>query len=310
MNRRVTSLLLCLFLACLQPCICSAEKEQPKSIIVTVNGKPITQEMLVRKLKNITNQNKETFNAMKQEIIDQMITDILIEEFIDKQGLIVTPEEIEREIRQIKNTISGNQKDDVPSLERILSSIGSDIDEFKRSMKYSIALEKYFLKKLDDTALKKYFEENQGVFNGEAVKVSHILIDTRNMRSEKEFAQALEQIKNIKKEIEQGGAFEEIARKYSDCPTANNGGDLGFIQRKGNFSKSFLDTAFSLKVGQLSGPVQTEYGYHLIKVTEKKEGSPVRFDDVREKVRLEALDAEILALLNQLRHEATIVYNN
>lgn len=309
MNRRVASLL-CLFLACLQPCICSAEKEQPKSIIVTVNGKPITQEMLVRKLKNITNQNKETFNAMKQEIIDQMITDILIEEFIDKQGLIVTPEEIEREIRQIQNTISGNQKDDVPSLERILSSIGSDIDEFKRSMKYSIALEKYFLKKLDDTALKKYFEENQGVFNGEAVKVSHILIDTRNMKSEKEFAQALEQIKNIKKEIEQGGAFEEIARKYSDCPTANNGGNLGFIQRKGNFSKSFLDTAFSLKVGQLSGPVQTEYGYHLIKVTEKKEGSPVRFDDVREKVRLEALDAEILALLNQLRHEATIVFNN
>lgn len=266
--------------------------------------------MLVRKLKNITNQNKETFNAMKQEIIDQMITDILIEEFIDKQGLIVTSEEIEREIRQIQNTISGNQKDDVPSLERILSSIGSDIDEFKRSMKYSIALEKYFLKKLDDTALKRYFEENQGVFNGEAVKVSHILIDTRNMKSEKEFAQALEQIKNIKKEIEQGGAFEEIARKYSDCPTANNGGNLGFIQRKGNFSKSFLDTAFSLKVGQLSGPVQTEYGYHLIKVTEKKEGSPVRFDDVREKVRLEALDAEILALLNQLRHEATIVFNN
>lgn len=309
MNRRVASLL-CLFLACLQPCICSAEKEQPKSIIVTVNGKPITQEMLVRKLKNITNQNKETFDAMKQEIIDQMITDILIEEFIDKQGLIVTPEEIDREIRQIKNTISGDKKDDVPSLERILSSIGSDIDEFKRSMKYSIALEKYFLKKLDDTALKRYFEENQGVFNGEAVKVSHILIDTRNMKSEKEFAQALEQIKNIKKEIEQGGAFEEIARKYSDCPTANNGGNLGFIQRKGNFSKSFLDTAFSLKVGQLSGPVKTEYGYHLIKVTEKKEGSPVRFDDVREKVRLEALDTEILALLNQLRHEATIVFNN
>ncbi|BBO17586.1 peptidylprolyl isomerase [Candidatus Brocadia pituitae] len=309
MNRRVASLL-CLFLACLQPCICSAEKEQPKSIIVTVNGKPITQEMLVRKLKNITNQNKETFDAMKQEIIDQMITDILIEEFIDKQGLIVTPEEIDREIRQIKNTISGDKKDDVPSLERILSSIGSDIDEFKRSMKYSIALEKYFLKKFDDTALKRYFEENQGVFNGEAVKVSHILIDTRNMKSEKEFAQALEQIKNIKKEIEQGGVFEELARKYSDCPTANNGGDLGFIQRKGNFSKSFLDTAFSLKVGQLSGPVKTEYGYHLIKVTEKKEGSPVRFDDVREKVRLEALDTEILALLNQLRHEATIVFNN
>lgn len=308
MNKPAAALL-CLFLACLQPDTCSAEKEQLKSIIVTVNGKPITQEMLVHRLKNVTNQDPETFNTMKQEIIDQMITDILIEEFIDKQGLIVTPEEIEREIRQIKNTISDSQKDDAPSLEKILSSIGSDINEFKRSMKYSIALEKYFHKKLDDTALKTYFEENKGVFNGEAVKVSHILIDTRDMKSEKELAQALEQIKNIKKEIEQGGVFEEIARKYSDCPTAQNGGNLGFIQRKGNFSTSFLDTAFSLKSGQLSGPVQTEYGYHLIKVTEKKEGAPVRFEDVREKVRLEALDAEILKLLNHLRQEATIVSN-
>lgn len=308
MNKRAVPLI-GLLLTCLQLTAISAEKEPLKSTIATVNGKAITEEMLFSRMKNMRNLDPETFNAMKQEIADQMITDILIEEFIDKQGLIVTPEEIEREIGQIKSTISSSRKDDSQSLEYILSSIGSDIDEFKRSMKHSIALEKYFHNKLDDTTLKKYFGENKGVFDGEAVKVSHILIDTRDMKSEKEIAQALEQIKNIKKEIEQGGSFEELARKYSDCPTAQKGGDLGFIQRKGNFAKAFLDTAFSLKAGQLSGPVQTEYGYHLIKVTEKKEGAPIRFDDVREQVRLAALDAEILKLLNHLRQEATIVLN-
>ncbi|KKO18056.1 MAG: hypothetical protein DCC43_11815 [Candidatus Brocadia sp.] len=298
-----------LLLICLHLPVFSAEKEPPKDIIATVNGKPVTAEMVSGRMKNVTSRDTETFSAMKQEITDQIITDILIDEFIDKQGIIVAPEEIEREIGQIKNTVSGGQKGDSQSLERILSAIGSDIDEFKKSLKHSIALERFFHKKLTDTALKKYFEENKGVFNGEAVKVSHILIDTRDMKSEKEHAQALERIKNIKKEIDLGGAFEEIARKYSDCPTAQDGGNLGFIQRKENFAKAFLDTAFSLRVGQVSGPVQTEYGYHLIKVTEKKEGAPVRFDDVREKVRLEALDAEILKLLNQLRQEATIILN-
>lgn len=306
MNRRAASLIF-LIVTCLQPYAFAAEREELKSIVATVNGKQITQEMVAEKLKNITNTDPAALISMKREIIDQMITDILTEEFVDKQGLIVAPEEIEREIGQIKNTISGNQKYDNQSLEQILTSIGSDINEFKRGIKYSIALEKYFHRKLDDTTLRKYFDENKGVFNGETVKVSHILIDTRNMKTEKEFTQALERIKSIKKEIDQGITFEEAARKYSDCPSAQNGGDLGFIQRKGNFAKAFLDTAFSLKVGQISGPVQTEYGYHLIKVTEKKEGAPIRFDDVREKVRLEALDAEILKLLDQLRREARIV---
>ncbi|OOP57740.1 MAG: hypothetical protein AYP45_01845 [Candidatus Brocadia carolinensis] len=306
MNRRAASLIF-LIVTCLQPYTFAAEREELKSIVATVNGKQITQEMVAEKLKNITSTDPATLISMKREIIDQMITDILTEEFVDKQGLIVAPEEIEREIGQIKNTISGNQKYDNQSLEQILTSIGSDINEFKRGIKYSIALEKYFHRKLDDTTLRKYFDENKGVFNGETVKVSHILIDTRNMKTEKEFTQALEHIKSIKKEIDQGMTFEEAARKYSDCPSTQNGGDLGFIQRKGNFAKAFLDTAFSLKVGQISGPVQTEYGYHLIKVTEKKEGAPIRFDDVREKVRLEALDAEILKLLDQLRREARIV---
>lgn len=102
----------------------------------------------------------------------------------------------------------------------------------------------------------------------------------------------------------------KLQKKYSNCPSAQNGGNLGFIQRKGNFAKSFLDTAFSLKVDQVSEPVQTEYGYHLIKVTEKKEGTNIQFEDVREKVRIEMLDAEILKLLDRLRKEAKIVMNH
>ncbi len=301
--------LVCLVLVFLQPHTCSAEKEQSGNIVATVNGKKITQEVLVDRLKMFTDTTPETAASMRQEILDQLITDILLDEFIDKQGLIVSSDEIEREVDRIRNTINSNQKNTIQSLEQILVSISSSIDEFKKSIKYSIALEKYFHNRFDDKTLQKYFDENKSLFNGETVKVSHILIDTRNMKAAEELSHALEQIKTIKREIDRGVPFDEGAKKYSNCPSAQNGGDLGFIQRKGTFAKPFLDTAFSLKAGQVSEPVQTEYGYHLIKVTDKKEGDNIQFDDVRQKVRLEAVDAEILKLIDRLHKEAKIVLN-
>ncbi len=306
MNKSFISLLF-FALILFQLNVFSAEEKSQNGIVAVVNGKKIRQEDISHRMKNFTSADPETQNAIKQEIIDQMITDILLEEFIDKQGIVVTTREIERELDQIRINITGNQRDATQSLEQVLMSIGSDVSEFKKSIKHSIALEKYFTNKLDDRALERYFEENKSLFNGESVKVSHILIDTRNMKTGEEFSHALDQIREIKKEIDQGAAFDESAKKYSDCPSALHGGDLGFIQRKGNLAKSFLDVAFSLRPGQISEPVQTEYGYHLIMVTDKKQGLPVQFMDVKEKVHLEVMDEEIIKLLDRLRKEAQIV---
>ena len=310
MKRHFIPLLSCLLIISFLRGAPSAEKKQEnEAVLATVNGKKITYKDIATRLNTFENVDTETLNSIKQEIIDQLITDILLEEFIDKQGLIVVPEEIEREVNQVRATITGNQKDSGQSLEKVLASIGSDMGEFKRGIKHSLALEKYFNNKLDDKTLEKYFEANRSLFNGESLKVSHILIDTRNMKTQEELSHALEQIKSIKKEIDQGAAFDEMAKKYSNCPSANNGGDLGFIQRKGNLAKSFLDTAFSLQTGQISEPVQTEFGYHLIKVTEKKEGVSIKFGEVKDKVRLAALDDETLRLLSHLRKTAHIVIN-
>jgi len=310
MKRYFIPLLSCLLVISFLRGTFSAEKKHPhEEVIATVNGKKITQADLANRLETYGNADAETLDTIKQEILDQLITDILLEEFIDRQGLVVASEEIEREVDQVRSNITGNQKDSGQSLEKVLAAIGSNIGEFKRSIKHSLALEKYFNNKLDDRTLEKYFDGNENLFNGESVKVSHILIDTRNMKTQEELSHALEQIKSIRKEIDIGAAFDEMANKYSNCPSAQNGGDLGFIQRKGNLARSFSDTAFSLRIGQVSEPVQTEYGYHLIKVTEKKEGVNVKFGDVKQKVRLAVLDEETLKLLSQLHKAAQIVIN-
>ncbi|MEK7805846.1 MAG: peptidylprolyl isomerase [Planctomycetota bacterium] len=310
MKRYFIPLLSCLLvISFLRGALSAEKKHQNEEVLATVNGKKITQADLANRLETFRNTDAETLNTLKQEIIDQLITDILLEEFIDRQGLVVAPEEIEREVNQIRSNITGNQKDSGQSLEKVLAAIGSNMGEFKRSIKHSLALGKYFNNKIDDRTLEKYFDGNKSLFNGESVKVSHILIDTRDMKTQEELSHALEQIKSIKKEIDIGAAFDEMAKKYSNCPSAQNGGDLGFIQRKGNLAKSFSDAAFSLRIGQVSEPVQTEYGYHLIKVTEKKEGAHVKFGDVKEKVKLAVLDEETLKLLSQLHKAAQIVIN-
>lgn len=307
--KKLVALLICLVLAVFLQNALSAKDTFQNNVVATVNGRRITQEDIAGRLENFNDIDAETVNTMKQEIIDQLITDILLDDFIDKQGLLVTQKEIETEVDQIGKNITGNDTPDVRALEQVLISIGSNLGEFKKSIKHSIALEKYFHNKLDDKTLEKFFEENQNIFNGESIRISHILIDTGGKEGQEGFSQALKQINNIKREIDRGAAFDEMAKKYSNCPSAQNGGDLGYIQRKGSLAKPFLDRAFSLSVGQVSEPVQTEYGYHIIKVTGKKEGYKIAFRDVREKVRQEVLDTEILKLLDRLRNESQIVIN-
>lgn len=90
-----------------------------------------------------------------------------------------------------------------------------------------------------------------------SVRAGHILVDTK------------EEADLIKSKINNGESFEMLAKKYSKCPSKENGGDLGYFE-KGQMVKSFEDAAFALPVGQVSNPVQTPFGWHIIKVYDKK----------------------------------------
>lgn len=89
------------------------------------------------------------------------------------------------------------------------------------------------------------------------VKASHILVSSES------------EAKALKSEIEEGASFEELAKKYSKCPSGKNGGDLGYF-RRGQMVKEFENAAFDTKINQVSDPIKTQFGYHLIKVYDKK----------------------------------------
>ena len=106
--------------------------------------------------------------------------------------------------------------------------------------------------------VKAYSMYESGIMDKTQVRASHLLVDTE--------AEALK----IKADIEAGNiTFENAAAQFSKCPSGSRGGDLGFFG-KGQMVRPFEDAAFSLPVGVVSEPVQTQFGYHLIKVTDAK----------------------------------------
>ena len=143
----------------------------------------------------------------------------------------------------------------------------------------------------------------------EQVKASHILVKLDKDANESDQTKAQTEIKDIQKQLKDGKVFSDLAKEFSDCPSKEKGGDLGFFGH-GQMVKPFEDAAFALKVGETSDIVKTQFGYHLIKVTEKKPESKVSYDDSKEKImnhlKREKVEKDTGAYIEKLKQNAKI----
>ena len=129
---------------------------------------------------------------------------------------------------------------------------------------------------ISDEEIREYFEANKARFaKGASVHAKHILVDSEDKCNE-----LLESI------VSGGKAFEDVAKESSSCPSGANGGDLGEFGR-GQMVKEFEDAAFAAEIGHIVGPVKTQFGYHLIKVEDKKEAGESNLEEVKDQIRAE-----------------------
>lgn len=127
--------------------------------------------------------------------------------------------------------------------------------------------------KVDDKEVEEYYNANVNMFKSdELVTARHILVET------------LEEAEKIEQEIKKGMDFKDAAKQYSTCPSKEQGGKLGSFAR-GQMVPEFEEVAFALKVGELSKPVKTQFGYHLILVEEIKTGAIKSFNEVKESIK-------------------------
>ncbi len=280
--------------------------EAEDDVIATVNGEEIFRKELDRRLGVLKRMNQEVTRAVQIQVINQLTKKVLLKQFVEGQNIEVSGGEVQGELEKIQYFLKSNPNDSDKSLVEILETQGSNIGELKDEIRRTLALSKYLDNRVDDEEKISYFESNISVFNGEKVKASHILIDTTKLKTAAELENAKQKIEEVKKEIDNGADFAETARKYSTCPSAENGGDIGFFQRNGSLVEEFAEAAFLMEVGEISEPVKTQFGYHIIKVTDKEEGKDVKYEEVEDMVDFVYMQIKTEALLKGLYEKAEI----
>ncbi len=309
----VVPVMLLIFILQISNLLSANEKKEAKTeveagddVVATVNGEEIFRKELDRRLGVHKLMNREVTRDVKIDLINRLAERILLKQFIEGQDIGVSGGEIQGGLEMVEYMLQSNPKHSDKSLKEYLETQGSSIGELEDSIRESLALGKYLDSRVDEEEKISYFKSNIGVFNGERVRASYILIDTTKLKTAAELENAKQKIEEVKKEIDNGVDFAETARKYSTCPSAENGGDIGFFQRNGSLVEEFAEAAFLMEVGEISEPVKTPFGYHIIKVTVKEEGKDVKYEEVEDMVDFVYMQIKTEALLKGLYEKAEI----
>jgi len=280
--------------------------ETENDVIATVNSEEILRKDFDRRLNVFRRMNQDVTPEIKKQVVGQLTKKMLLKQFVDKQDISAGKEEVQAEIEKIKFFLQNNPNNKDKPLDEILEGQGSSLSELEEEVSRALALSKYLENSVSDADKRSYFDANKDAFNGARVKASHVLIDTRNLKTDAEREEAKKKIEIVKVEIDKGADFAEMAKKYSNCPSAEKGGDIGFFQRKGSIVEEFAVVAFAMEVGEISEPVKTQFGYHIIMVTEKEEGEDVRYEDVTDMVDFVYMQIKTEDLVKELNDKAEI----
>ncbi|MCX8042098.1 MAG: peptidylprolyl isomerase [Thermodesulfobacteriaceae bacterium] len=163
--------------------------------------------------------------------------------------------------------------------------------------------------KIEEEGLKNYYEKNKERYKkAEGVKVRHILIYVPEKADNTTFQKALTKANQIYSKILKGASFEEMAKLYSDDTTSKvKGGDLGII-RKGETIPEFEREIFKLKVGEISKPIRSPYGYHIVKIEKKVPAELLSFDKVKNLVEEDYRKEQEKILMEKLLKELYQTY--
>lgn len=251
---------------------------QPEDVVVTVNGTDITHGQIMQAVQSTMQQLSrqmppqqlsQMYGQVYQNMTDQLIANELLIEAAEQSDLSVSDEELNAELEQIKaNAPEGK------TLEEALAENGVDYGEWKENLRTQMLLTKLVEQKTADIAeasaadAATFYQENIEQFKApENVTASHILIAFDEDDTDETKAEKKAQLEKIKADITAGTAsFEELATEHSDCPSSERGGNLGSFGR-GQMVPEFEEAAFNQEVGSVSDIVETQFGYHLIKVT-------------------------------------------
>ncbi|OMF32670.1 hypothetical protein BK133_14115 [Paenibacillus sp. FSL H8-0548] len=257
--------------------------------VASVNGVKISKDKLYDAL----------VDAGGAATLENLITQELILQEAEAASIAVADEEVNSEIDLIIESFGSEE-----AFNSALANYNMTVDSLKKDTKINLTIRKILEPKTDvtDEEVQAYYDANAAAMSTpEQIQASHILVATK------------EEADAILAELKQGGDFATIAtEKSTDTGSKDNGGDLGFFG-KGDMVPAFEEAAFALKIDEISGAVQSDYGYHIIKKTAEKAAVNPTFEEKKDEIKkqLVATEANELseAWMSEIRAKAKITNN-
>lgn len=268
----------------------------PELVAAKVNGQPIAELAVFR---GLLREDPKNWPTVRKDVLNYLIDNLLVDQYLTQLKIPIDAKEVDDRVAQIKAEAKKGGMEFPALLKRLFLTEG----DLRRELTGALRWDKFVIKQGNDKVLHDMFEKNKSMFDGSQVRASHILIAADAATA----AQARQKLADVRTQIEAevaagvaalppntdnlarekermrltSNAFAAAARKMSICPSKEKGGDLGWFPRAGAMVEPFARAAFALRPYQLSEPVATQFGYHLILAVDSKPGKDVKFDDVK-----------------------------
>ena len=297
----------------------SKPAKKAEEVAALVNGQPIIAAAVQGEIKGILGRFQEQgrkpseaeMASIRETVLEKMVKLELLSQESKKAGIAVNGADIENELKGYKKGFPDDK-----AFAKALGEAGITEAELRKQISKNLAIQKFIDTKFKGKAqvteqeAKDFYNNNQDKFKQpEMAHARHILITAKETEPKADKDRKRAKLVQIQKQLKGGADFAELAKQSSDCPSKERGGDLGFFPR-GQMVKPFDQAVFKMMPGDVSDIVETEFGYHLIRLEEKKPAKTVSFDEAKAKINAyltqEKVTANIEAFLAEAKGKATI----
>ena len=295
------------------------QKQAKEGKVATVNDVVITQAQFDMEMGRVQARLSQSGRApgqpeiaqIRQAVLDNLIARELLYQESKKKGFKASEEEVNKQLQALKARFPSEAE-----FQTALTNMNVSEAELRSQIGQDLAIGQFindtFVAKItiSEAEIKAYYDNNPQFFTKpEQVRASHILIKVEPQADAVQKDKARKTLKMVQQKLQTGEDFGALAKEFSQGPSSSNGGDLGFFGR-GQMVKPFEDKAFAMKTGEVSDIVETRFGYHLIKVTDKQPESKLAFAEVKEKseqhLKQQKVQQEIGAYVEKLRADAKV----
>ncbi|MDZ4783652.1 MAG: peptidylprolyl isomerase [Planctomycetia bacterium] len=289
-----------------EPAAPTIVKFPPTKTVATIDGEPVAMAEVQTVLQAIY-QNQESRKTPPPAVAQALETAIdqrLVRRYILTATEGAKDEQIQEAIQRLETNLAQQKS----SLEQFKQQQNLDDEGLKAQINWQLSWAKYLAQSLTDASLEACFARHRRDLDGSQLRVSHVLLRVDQPKLLEALQPTLAEAKQIRQDIlDKKLTFADAAKKFSEGPSRRVGGDLGWIGRNGPMMPAFNDAAFALEKDQVSEPIITPFGVHLIQMTEEKPGDK-QWSDVQEQLKQIVAKEIVEEIAKQQRANIKIEY--